>query len=139
MCYYFAMQLWFKEKEVGVEFEKLLECSDFKVGQKIKGKYLIYDVKESGILLCQANDEKYQFKPLLKNKDIEGILSENTRILTSIKHKNIHNVEVLQDERFFYLVSKIYKQNPYQEFYSAKMEKLGLKSFLNVICKYVKH
>ena len=89
-----------------MKFEKLLECSDFKIGQKIKGKYLIYKIEENGICLCKANDEEYQFKPLYKNKETEGILSENAHKLTNIKHQNIHNIEVLEDNDYFYLVSK---------------------------------
>lgn len=88
-----------------MDFAKELS-NRFEIGQKIKGKYLICDIKENGMCLCQANGETYQFKPLYKNKDTEGILSENAHKLTSIKHPNIHNVEVLEDEAYFYLVSK---------------------------------
>ncbi len=43
---------------------------------------------------------------MLKGKNTEGILSQEAHRLTSIKHPNIHNIEVLEDDEYFYLVSQ---------------------------------
>lgn len=75
---------------------------DFSEGDIIKYKYKINKIDER-YLECIYNNIEYHIIPIQKN-DKSDIISFTIKDLSSIKHKNILNIEIEEDDKYFYMI-----------------------------------
>lgn len=75
---------------------------DFSEGDIIKYKYKINKIDER-YLECIYNKIEYHIIPIQKNEKSD-IISFTIKDLSSIKHKNILNIEIEEDDKYFYMI-----------------------------------